>query len=267
MVQLQTRLERNIYLDLNHYHRSKAKVLILFPLFTGKTTRVIQMISKFYLLRKNKKSLYSSYIWMCINLSITTLPLNELDFHNTHYWSTLICLLQTSALSIHLQHMMLSKLVTLGTTVHNYNRQQLWLKKLWLWSVYNWGDVVPHRNQNTSFKLEYWAIQLIVMWKDKFFCVVTSCSVVVGYQCLRGPCCLQHPEDGGSMDLQNTGVPSQHYMASQTIRPQLETSPLWKPQNSYSYVSFMYRIYCSCGNITLTFLWDVAVVCIPTNCD
>jgi len=40
-------------------------------------------------------------------------------------------------------------------------------------------------------------IQVEVFW------VVTSCSVRVGYQCFRGPCCLHllHPEDGGSTDL------------------------------------------------------------------
>jgi len=38
----------------------------------------------------------------------------------------------------------------------------------------------------------------LVMSQGKVFCVVMPCSVVVGYQRFRGPCC---PEDGGSMDL------------------------------------------------------------------
>jgi hypothetical protein len=31
-----------------------------------------------------------------------------------------------------------------------------------------------------------------------------------------------HPEDGGSMDLRNVGIPPQHYTASQPRRPPLE---------------------------------------------
>jgi hypothetical protein len=37
-------------------------------------------------------------------------------------------------------------------------------------------------------------------------------------------------EDGGSMDLWNTGILPQHYKASQPRRPQLICSLLWKPQ-------------------------------------
>jgi len=36
----------------------------------------------------------------------------------------------------------------------------------------------------------------------KVFWVVSLCSVVVGYKCFGGPCCLNiQGEDGGSMDL------------------------------------------------------------------
>jgi len=65
---------------------------------------------------------------------------------------------------------------------------------------------------------------------------VTLCSVVVGYQCFGGQCCLHlqvlHHEDGGSMDLWNVGTLLEHYTASQPRRPQRETSPPWKSQNS-----------------------------------
>jgi len=44
------------------------------------------------------------------------------------------------------------------------------------------------------------------------------CSVVIGYQHIGGP------EDGGSKVLQNTGILSQHYLASQPKRPQLKSS-------------------------------------------
>jgi hypothetical protein len=39
-----------------------------------------------------------------------------------------------------------------------------------------------------------------------------------------------HPEDGGCMDLRNVGILPQHYTASQTRRPRLETSPPRKSQ-------------------------------------
>jgi len=49
-------------------------------------------------------------------------------------------------------------------------------------------------------------IQVEVFW------VVTACSIVVGYQCHRGPNCLHfHVEDGGSMAF----ILPQHYTASQ----------------------------------------------------
>jgi hypothetical protein len=58
----------------------------------------------------------------------------------------------------------------------------------------------------------------------QLFWVVMECSVVEGYHCFVGPCCL--PEDGGSMDLRNVGILPQHYTASQPRRLRLEISPL-----------------------------------------
>jgi hypothetical protein len=54
-------------------------------------------------------------------------------------------------------------------------------------------------------------------------CVVTTCSVVVGCQLFRGPCPFHLQgevcgEDGSSMDLQNVGILTKHYTASQPIR-------------------------------------------------
>jgi len=63
------------------------------------------------------------------------------------------------------------------------------------------------------------------------FGVVTPCGVVMG--CQRFGCLHLHPEDGGSIDLRNDGIPSQHYTASQSRRPWLETSPPWKPPKSH----------------------------------
>jgi len=54
-------------------------------------------------------------------------------------------------------------------------------------------------------------IQVKVYW------VMMPCNVTVGYQHFRGPCCLHlHPEDGGSMVIQNVGILPQHQIASQS---------------------------------------------------
>jgi hypothetical protein len=47
---------------------------------------------------------------------------------------------------------------------------------------------------------------------EAFFWVVTQCICAAGY-----------PEDGGSMDLRNFRVLPQHYTASQSARPRLES--------------------------------------------
>jgi len=48
------------------------------------------------------------------------------------------------------------------------------------------------------------------------FGVVTPCSVVAGYHCFGGPCCLHlHPDNGGSKVL--LGILPQHYGASLEI--------------------------------------------------
>jgi hypothetical protein len=51
-------------------------------------------------------------------------------------------------------------------------------------------------------------IQFDVFW------AMTPCSFVVGYQSFGGPCCLHHPEDGGSMVLWNICILPQHYTVS-----------------------------------------------------
>jgi hypothetical protein len=51
----------------------------------------------------------------------------------------------------------------------------------------------------------------------EFFRVVTPCSVVVGYQRFRGPCCLHlHPENGGSTKI--PGVTTQKMEAAWTSK-------------------------------------------------
>jgi len=68
--------------------------------------------------------------------------------------------------------------------------------------------------------------------------VVTQCSVVVGYQHYKGPF---HPEDGGSMDLRNTGILPQLCTALQPRRPRLEPWQPWKSQNSQNKWHFHLR--------------------------
>jgi hypothetical protein len=51
-----------------------------------------------------------------------------------------------------------------------------------------------------------WRVQTTI--QVEAFRVVTPCNVVVG-----GPCCLHHPEDGGSKVLWNIGILPQHYVA------------------------------------------------------
>jgi len=68
-------------------------------------------------------------------------------------------------------------------------------------------------------------------WQDQVFWVVTPCSAVVGYQCFGGP---------GYLHLQgeDEGILPQSYTASQSRRTRLETSPPWKPQNSFHWQNF-----------------------------
>jgi len=64
-----------------------------------------------------------------------------------------------------------------------------------------------------------------------------------------------HPENGGSMNLWNVGILPQHCMASQPRRPQLETSPVWKPQNSHQW-----RGYSEYGNSQDSHTWSTISV-------
>jgi len=66
----------------------------------------------------------------------------------------------------------------------------------------------------------------VVKVQVEAFCVVTLYSVLVGYQHLRGLCCV-HLHPGGSMVLWNIGIGIgigivQHYTVSQSGRPWLE---------------------------------------------
>jgi hypothetical protein len=58
-----------------------------------------------------------------------------------------------------------------------------------------------------------------LIFQVEVFCVVTRCSVVVGYQRFRGPCCLHlQTEDDGNMDVWEFGTLPLHYTASQPRR-------------------------------------------------
>jgi len=54
-------------------------------------------------------------------------------------------------------------------------------------------------------------------------------EVVVAYSTVLS----QHFQVEGSMDHWNVGILPQHHTASEPRRPRLESSPPWKPQNSY----------------------------------
>jgi hypothetical protein len=57
-----------------------------------------------------------------------------------------------------------------------------------------------------------------MVFQVEVFWVVTSSSVVVGYQRFGGPL---HPEDVGNMSLRNVSILPQNYTASQPRRPRL----------------------------------------------
>jgi hypothetical protein len=57
-----------------------------------------------------------------------------------------------------------------------------------------------------------------VMFQVDIFWVVTPCSVVVGYQCFGGSCCLHlQDEYGGSMVLRNVGILFTHKNTGMTF--------------------------------------------------
>jgi hypothetical protein len=71
--------------------------------------------------------------------------------------------------------------------------------------------------QNARFE-----VLTMVKIQVEVFCIVTSHSVVGWYKLFLGPFCLPiHPEDVGSNVRQNNGILPQHYMVSQSRRPQL----------------------------------------------
>jgi hypothetical protein len=51
-------------------------------------------------------------------------------------------------------------------------------------------------NYNARFE-----VLVVVKIQVKFFCVVIICSVVVGYQHFRGPCCIHFLVENGSKVL------------------------------------------------------------------
>jgi hypothetical protein len=67
-----------------------------------------------------------------------------------------------------------------------------------------------------------------------------------------------HPECGGSMGLWNVGILPQHYTASQSRRPRLETSAPWKPPNWNAYNLFGYiRSYGSASQFLVIVLFGI----------
>jgi len=85
---------------------------------------------------------------------------------------------------------------------------------------YNYLDYV----NSSIWHANFGAFMAVIFQSE--ICAVTLCSVVVGYQRFRGPCCVhlqvRWSEDEGSMDLWNVGILSQHYTASQPRRHRLE---------------------------------------------
>jgi len=80
------------------------------------------------------------------------------------------------------------------------------------------------------------------------FGVVTPCSVVAGYHCFGGPCCLHlHPDNGGSKVLRNFSILSHNYMASQPRGPQLQLNKQFKYFLPWSFVMNCFIVYiCAC---------------------
>jgi hypothetical protein len=76
-----------------------------------------------------------------------------------------------------------------------------------------------------------WALVNMVMNSSPGLLGCDAISFVAGYKHFRRLCCTHfHPESGGRKVLRNLMILSQHYTASQSRRPGLESSPSWKPQ-------------------------------------
>jgi len=72
----------------------------------------------------------------------------------------------------------------------------------------------------------YYVFEVEVFWAAKL------CNFLVGYQSLRGTCCLRFQDNEGSMYLWDSGILTQHYMTSKFRKPRLETSAPRRPQDS-----------------------------------
>jgi len=84
-----------------------------------------------------------------------------------------------------------------------------------------------HKNISPIVRCEvYMAVNIQV----NFFWVVMPCSVVVGYQHLRGPCWL-HLQGGKAWTSETLVTLPQHYTASQPIRSRLESVQLFNCQS------------------------------------
>jgi hypothetical protein len=102
-------------------------------------------------------------------------------------------------------------------------------------------------------------------WESQvqIFCIVTPCSVMIGYQHLGEPCCFHlQGGDGDGMVLWNIGTLLQHYMVSQPRRPQLESSPPWIPQILWQTVVvhvqiFVYVFTFTCLVFLVTYRWNI----------
>jgi hypothetical protein len=79
----------------------------------------------------------------------------------------------------------------------------------WLWNQRCWTFLLYYQLDNSLRP------QVEIFW------FVMPCSVVVGYQRFRSPCCS---EDGVSMNLWNVGILPQYYTASQPRRLKMEAA-------------------------------------------
>jgi hypothetical protein len=88
------------------------------------------------------------------------------------------------------------------------------------------------------------------------FGVLTPCCVVVGYHRF-------HPEDRGSMDLRNVGIPPQHYTVSQHRRPRLETPPPWRFEFGPTFARIMLGPNVTNFDAESKFRWDFSKLLAP----
>jgi hypothetical protein len=105
-----------------------------------------------------------------------------------------------------------------------------------------------------------------VMFPVEVFCIVMSCSVVVGHQHFEGSCCLhlkcEVTEDGGSMVLRNTSILPQSYTASQRRRPGLKRTLIFhfhhyiSVARSVQWFSYLFHITAMCLERWFSWTWN-----------